>query len=142
VRLSNGTYLPDDNGPAITKEALRLKADPGGDALTITYTAVPPGSGTRAGVDRDEDVLLNGVETNTGTFVNADDTGTSPFLADTDGDGFDDGEEVAVGTDPNDPFSFPGPSIVPGLGGFAAALLGAALLLAGSLGLGWRRRSV
>jgi YVTN family beta-propeller protein len=139
VRLAGGTYLPDDNGPAITEAALRLKADPGGDAQTITYTAVPPGSGTRMGVDRDEDTLLNGVETNTGVFIDANDTGTSPFAADTDGDGFDDAVEVAAGSDPNDAGSTPGPPNIPGLGGFAAMLLGGALALVAAMGL--RRRT-
>ena len=59
-----------------------------GSAQTITYTAVPPGSGTRMGIDRDEDTLSNGVETNTGTFIDANDTGTDPAIADHDGDGF------------------------------------------------------
>ncbi len=130
VRLSNGTYLPDDNGAAITKEALRLKADPGGDAQTITYTAVPPGSGTRAGVDRDEDTLLNGVETNTGTFVDADDTGTDPANSDTDGDGIPDGEEVTNGTDPNDP-NDPTPPVIPALPFAGGAILALGLALTG-----------
>jgi hypothetical protein len=33
--------------------------------------------------------------------------GTDPFNPDTDGDGFDDGQEVASNTDPTDPNSFP-----------------------------------
>ncbi|MBW2294012.1 MAG: DUF4215 domain-containing protein, partial [Deltaproteobacteria bacterium] len=111
ARESGGSYLPDDNGPAISEATLRAKANPVGDAQTITYTAVPPGSGTRMGIDRDEDSLLNGVETNTGTFVDANDTGTDPALADTDGDAFDDDVEVAAGTNPTDPLSFPGSSV-------------------------------
>jgi hypothetical protein len=140
VRLSNGTYLPDDNGAAITEAALRLKADPGGDAQTITYTAVPPGSGTRAGIDRDEDTLLNGVETHTGVFVDANDTGTSPFSADTDGDGFDDPVEVAAGSDPNDPLNTPETPAIPGLGALGGTVLASLLALAAVVGL--RRRSV
>jgi hypothetical protein len=131
VRLGGGSYLPDDNGPAISEAALRAKANPVGDALTITYTAVPPGSGTRMGIDRDEDTLPNGVETNTGTFVDADDTGTSPMLADTDDDGFDDDEEVIAGTDPTDPLDFPNaPNAVPGLNGLAGLLLAGVLMAA------------
>jgi len=104
-----------------------------GDALTLTYTAVPPGSGVRMGVDRDRDTLLNGAETGTGVFVSASDTGTSPAMSDTDGDGFDDGIEVASGTDPNNPLDYPGAvPVLPGLGG---AMLGAILLMAGGLGL-------
>jgi cysteine-rich repeat protein len=108
ARQSGGSYLPDDNGAAISEAALRAKANPAGDAQTLTYTAVPPGSGTRMGIDRDEDNLLNGVETNTGTFVDANDTGTDPTLPDTDGDGFNDDVEVTAGTDPTNPLSFPG----------------------------------
>ena len=55
------------------------------------------------GIDRDEDSLSNGVETNTGTFVGPDDTGTNPALADTDGDGFDDGVEGQPGLRPDEP---------------------------------------
>jgi hypothetical protein len=57
------------------------------------------------GINRDSDGPLNAVETNTGTFVDADDTGTDPLNPDTDGDGFNDGAEVVLGTDP---LSFPG----------------------------------
>ncbi|MGB0619748.1 MAG: YncE family protein [Myxococcota bacterium] len=62
VSTAGGTYTPDDGGPPITEAALRTKADPGGDALTLTYTAVPPGSGTRIGIDRDLDLVLNGTD--------------------------------------------------------------------------------
>jgi hypothetical protein len=142
VRLGGGSYMPDDNGPTISEATLRAKANPVGDAQTITYTAVPPGAGTRMGIDRDEDTLGNGVETNTGTFVNGDDTGTNPALADTDGDGFDDGEEVSLGTDPTNPLNFPGsvdPPAVP-IGAIAAGLLAAALLASGRMSLVRQRR--
>jgi cysteine-rich repeat protein len=104
ARLASGLYLPDDNGAAINESTLRLKAT----TQILTYTAVPPGSGQRMGIDRDQDSLLNGVETNTGIFVDADDTGTDPALVDTDSDSFEDGVEVAAGTDPTNPLSFPG----------------------------------
>jgi hypothetical protein len=48
-------------------------------------------------LDSDGDTLPDCAETNTGVFRGVDDTGTDPDLADTDGDGIDDGDEV-VGT--------------------------------------------
>ncbi|MEM0898225.1 MAG: hypothetical protein AAGJ79_15235 [Verrucomicrobiota bacterium] len=57
--------------------------------------------------DRDNDGLDNEVETNTGTFVDANDTGTNPRVRDTDGDGFSDGTEVRLGSDPTDASSTP-----------------------------------
>jgi hypothetical protein len=128
VRLANGTFLPDDNGPAISEATLRAKADPGGDAQALTYTCAPPGSGTRMGIDRDEDALLDGVETGTGAFVDANDTGTDAANADTDGDGIPDGEEVANGSDPTDPGS-PTPATIPALHALGGALLALALVL-------------
>ena len=133
-------FTPDDNGPTIAEAALRAKADPLGDQQTLTYTAVPPGSGERMGIDRDQDELGNGVETGTGVFVDADDTGTDPAKADTDGDGFDDGEEVGFGSDPNDPLSTPENFVeAPGLGPVAMLLLGLGMLIAMRTAL---RRSV
>ena len=52
--------------------------------------------------DDDNDGLLDSVETNTGVFNSAADTGTDPLDPDTDGDGIDDGLEVSGGTDPTD----------------------------------------
>jgi hypothetical protein len=63
-------------------------------------------------------------------------------LADTDGDGFDDGVEVAAGSDPNDPSSTPDspePPSVPALGPLAALLLVGGLLLARGRSLRQRR---
>src|SRR5690606_3379635 len=51
--------------------------------------------------DTDHDGLLDGVETNTGVFVNASNTGTNPHLRDTDGDGSGDYTEVAFGSNPH-----------------------------------------
>lgn len=80
--------------------------------------------------DDDNDTLLDLDEINT--------YGTNPFLYDTDFDGFSDGEEVAAGTDPLDPYSFPGS--VPLLQQTGVVVLGLALAL-----MGWwmaRRRTV
>lgn len=52
--------------------------------------------------DTDGDGLADGVETNTGTFVSAADTGTDPLKSDTDADGRTDGEEVS-GTPTSNP---------------------------------------
>lgn len=59
--------------------------------------------------DDDGDGLLDVVETATGLFVSASNTGTSPVDADSDHDGHSDGAEVAAGTNPNDPLSPPPP---------------------------------
>ena len=48
--------------------------------------------------DSDADGLKDGVETNTGNYVGASDTGTSPLSADSDGDGLKDGAETQTGT--------------------------------------------
>ena len=54
--------------------------------------------------DSDDDGLLDGVESNSGTFVDADDTGTNPLDSDSDNDGLNDGAETNSGTfvDAND----------------------------------------
>jgi hypothetical protein len=67
------------------------------------------GAGDICDDDDDGDGLLDADETNTGVYVSPGDTGTDPLLADTDGDGFDDGVEVAYGTDPVSNASFPIP---------------------------------
>jgi len=123
-RLPSGLF-EDDLGNTNTDAEVRAFAVSDGP---LTYTCVPPGSGKRMGIDRDRDTLGNGVETNTGVFVSPSDTGTDPAKADTDGDGFDDGFEVANGTDPNNPNS--DPTKVPALAD--TSLLAAIVLLLGS----------
>ena len=78
---------------------IRLAAGDGlsqGSSLQTVSVAAPPSN------DRDSDGLLNGHETNTGVFVSSEDTGTDPDNPDTDGDGWHDGDEVALGTSPLD----------------------------------------
>ena len=88
--------------------------------------------------DEDADGLLDSVETDTGVYVSPTDTGTDPFDWDSDDDGFDDGWEVAVGSDPNDPDETPSDVSLPALGPWGRALL--LLVLAGSAADRLRRR--
>ncbi len=135
VRRLGGLFEPDNGGPSLSDAQLRaLAATPGQE---VTYTAVPPGSGVRIGVDRDQDLLFNGVETGTGLFLSATDTGTDPALFDSDGDGIDDGSEVFAGSDPNDP-NDPNSSttVLPAVGPWARIALVLMLITASS----WQRR--
>ena len=159
VRLPSGSF-EDDHGNTIDDASLRALATTEGP---LTYTCAPPGSGTRMGIDRDQDTVLDGVdncpttanldqldtdgdgagnacdadddgdglldsvETNTGTFVGAQDTGTNPLLADSDGDTYSDGVEVAQGSDPTDPASTPDAPHIPALPLPGLALLAIAI---------------
>jgi len=60
LRQSDGTYLPDDGGAAISEAALRAKA--GTAAQDIQYLCAPPGSGVRMGIDQDLDAVLDGLD--------------------------------------------------------------------------------
>lgn len=60
--------------------------------------------------DTDDDGLNDFVESNSGFFVDADDTGTNPVNCDTDDDGARDGNEVSNGTSPVDGIDMPGPA--------------------------------
>ena len=51
--------------------------------------------------DSDSDGLVDSVETNTGVFVSASDTGSNPNNPDSDGDFLGDGFEVNISADPN-----------------------------------------
>jgi hypothetical protein len=66
------------------------------------------------------------VETGTGIFVSASDTGSDPLDPDSDGDGISDGDEVAAGSDPNDA-NDPGVPRIPALPLLPTALLALAL---------------
>jgi F5/8 type C domain len=68
------------------------------DGDTVT-NLVESQRGTRANdVDTDDDGLNDNVETGTGVFVNAGNTGTNPLVKDTDGDSLDDAAETNTGT--------------------------------------------
>lgn len=62
-----------------------------GAQTEIVFTAVPPGTGRRLGIDRDEDGLFDGSEATLGTDAAAPDT---------DLDGYGDALEVALGSNP------------------------------------------
>ncbi|MEZ5324114.1 MAG: hypothetical protein R3F19_03520 [Verrucomicrobiales bacterium] len=86
------------------------KADTDGDGLSDA--AEVAGAGDRAptspvDADSDNDGLSDGVESGTGTFASASDTGTDPNKVDTDSDGARDGREVGAGSDPLDDLSVP-----------------------------------
>lgn len=130
--------LIDTDGNGTNDDLEDFDADGLANAAEVAVGTDPTNS------DSDGDDLLDGVETNTGTFVSASDTGTDPLNDDTDGDTLLDGDEVvgdagfvtnptltdtdgdlatdeielAEGTDPTDPNSTPAidlVSIIPGL---------------------------
>lgn len=119
VRLDGGVW-PDDGGFHIvhlpvgdflngTVTAFRF--DPAADFFEAKEVALDYVRIGSIAPDGDEDGLADSVETNTGTFVDRNDTGTDPANPDTDNDSFSDGVEVAFGTDPTDSADFPEPSI-------------------------------
>jgi len=57
---SAGTYRPDDGSANVSKAALRALAATAGQELT--FTCETPGAGLRAGIDRDRDGVLDGVD--------------------------------------------------------------------------------
>jgi hypothetical protein len=63
VMNSAQAFVPDDaNAPAVTLTQL---LDQAAQALApITFTCTPPGNGTRVGVDRDADGILDRNDTN------------------------------------------------------------------------------
>jgi Zn-dependent metalloprotease len=93
--------------------------------------------GNACDADDDGDALLDAVEDNTGIYVSPSQTGTDPLLADTDGDGFDDGVEVAMGTDPNDPNDAPNPVSVPSLSEWLLVVLAVVLASVALAMPGW-----
>ena len=58
VRESGG-FFRDDTDNTLSDASLRVLA---GSAGPLTYTCVPPGSGNRMALDRDEDQVLNGLD--------------------------------------------------------------------------------
>jgi hypothetical protein len=87
---TNQTLGPLDVGSDMTESLAihNFEDEPGTQTLEVTVSGLNPL------LDEDSDGLLNGVETNTGTYVNQNDTGTDPEVPDNDGDGYLDGLEV------------------------------------------------
>ncbi len=66
LRLANGNFQSDRTGePTLTDAQLRAHASTLGQART--YLCVPPGSGTRVGVDRDQDGFFDRDELDAGS---------------------------------------------------------------------------
>lgn len=87
--------------PATINVSGSAPASVGGTVTTVrvndTKLNVTPVDAIRlsdCGTDTDQDRLADCVETNTGHYVNATNTGTDPYDSDTDGDGLLDGDEV------------------------------------------------
>jgi hypothetical protein len=133
VSTGNGAWVRYRGTPSGTVQA--------GKTYRFSYASIFPdgGSGNLLDgasfeIDQDADGLTDSIETNTGTYVSANNTGTdpldfdsdndglndgeevvtygtNPLLADTDGDGAPDGVEVTAGTNPKQNSSLPKPGI-------------------------------
>ena len=99
---ANPTGLPNGLDPT----------NPDSDGDDLQDGAELAGAGDRPATDptnpdTDGDTLTDGQESNTGTYVDADDTGSDPTAADTDGDGYRDAFEALRGGEPSDAGIFP-----------------------------------
>jgi hypothetical protein len=100
VSTGNGAWVRYRGTPVGTVQA--------GKTYRFSYTSIFPegGSGNLLDgasfeIDQDADGLTDSVETNTRTYVSANNTGTDPLDFDSDDDGLKDGEEVVTyGTNP------------------------------------------
>lgn len=86
---TRSTMYEVDNGGWVSRG--NLVGSVGAGLIDITFTCVPPGMGTRLGLDRDEDGLLDAVERH---------SGTNAARPDTDQDGYDDRLELLLGASP------------------------------------------
>jgi len=106
VRTSSGLFRSDRaSEPLLADRDLRALASVRGQDLT--YTAVPPGSGARLGIDRDGDGFYDADETD----ARSDPANAASTPLDRDGDGVPNAADCA----PDDPGSFGVPAEVAGL---------------------------
>jgi hypothetical protein len=97
LKITNANGWPEwwvDRNPSLPA----ANSDLDGDGLTALQELGRGSDPTKK--DTDGDGLPDGVETNTGFFVSATDTGTNPAVADTDSDGLNDAQEVTAGSNP------------------------------------------
>lgn len=83
---SLGTSLAMGGGDPTAAD---FAVESGIQTISLTVQGLAPGA------DQDGDGLLNSVENGTGVFVSSSQTGSDPYVADSDGDGYGDGAEVA-----------------------------------------------
>lgn len=72
----------------------------------VVFMGTAPGNERRLGIDYDNDDLINGEEAMHGTDI---------YVADSDGDGFEDGYEVEHGSDPDDDQDTPSDNVGPNI---------------------------
>ncbi|MBJ35115.1 MAG: hypothetical protein CMB62_00665 [Euryarchaeota archaeon] len=96
---TDGDNLEDYNETAIHFTDPTL-SDTDGDGLSDDYEIFTHETNPTLS-DTDDDGLDDGIETNTGIYVDEEDTGSNPTSNDTDFDGLTDGDEIDIGTDPN-----------------------------------------
>ncbi|RYD22456.1 MAG: hypothetical protein EOP88_07960, partial [Verrucomicrobiaceae bacterium] len=93
--LGNRSAVTTDIGNGIN--AINFQTEPGTQTLTfpvLNNDTDNDGEPNDIDTDDDGDGLLDTEETHTGTYVSPTNTGTNPLIADTDGDGGSDGDEV------------------------------------------------
>ena len=111
VNAANGPDGDPDNDSFTNLQEFEARTDPmddDSDDDNLLDGDEVAGAGNRPPTDplnpdTDGDSLNDDVESNSGNFINTNDTGTNPTLADSDSDGTGDFDEVTAGTDPNDP---------------------------------------
>jgi hypothetical protein len=111
VNAANGPDGDPDNDSFTNLQEFEARTDPmddDSDDDNLLDGDEVAGAGNRPPTDplnpdTDGDSLNDDVESNSGNFINTNDTGTNPTLTDSDSDGTGDFDEVTAGTDPNDP---------------------------------------